>query len=127
MRLDRLRPPRRKRPRPRRTPCPRKLFRGHQSHRPFLRRFGNLVDAKVGVCRNCFASAPFKGGTACPCSSRVTASVFESLETLCFSGDFHTPQKNPHFSSLFCDFALRSAIPLAIVLCGPSFPNEKQG
>jgi hypothetical protein len=56
-----------------------------------------------------------------------SSSAIESFATCCLSGDFHTPQKNMHFSSLFCDFALRSAIPLAIVLCGPSFSSEKQG
>src|SRR5204862_7641019 len=44
-----------------------------------------------------------------------------------FRGDFHTPLKNSHFFSLFCDFSLRSAIPLAIVPCGPSFFVENQG
>ena len=36
-------------------------------------------------------------------------------------------QKNPHFSSLFCDFSLRSAIPLAIVQVGPGFPLINRG
>jgi hypothetical protein len=53
--------------------------------------------------------------------------VPESLATRCFSGDFHTPPKNAHFSSLFCDFSLRSAIALAIVPFGPGFSAGKQG
>jgi hypothetical protein len=58
---------------------------------------------------------------------KPATSAFESLVTRCFSGDFHTPQKNPHFPSLFCDSSLRSAISLAIVPSGPSFSAEKQG
>src|SRR5712691_4650795 len=36
-------------------------------------------------------------------------------------------QKNSHFPSLFCDFYLRSAIPLVIVPFGPSFSAGKHG
>jgi len=35
--------------------------------------------------------------------------------------------KNLHFSSLFCDFSLRSPCSLAIVPNGPSFSAAKQG
>jgi hypothetical protein len=35
--------------------------------------------------------------------------------------------KNLHFSSLFCDFSLRSLATLAIVPNGPSFSAAKQG
>src|SRR5712664_103287 len=44
-----------------------------------------------------------------------------------FSGDFHTPPENPHFSSLFCDFSLRSLISLVIVPFGPSFSQKNRG
>jgi hypothetical protein len=56
-----------------------------------------------------------------------TLSLFELLASRCFSGDFHTPPRNSHFSGLFCDFSLRSPIPLAIVHCGSSFFADKQG
>jgi hypothetical protein len=58
----------------------------------------------------------------------------KALQKLCansrsriFSGDFHTPLKNPHFSSLFCDFSLRSTLTLAIVPFGPGFSAGKHG
>src|SRR5258708_25290097 len=34
------------------------------------------------------------------------------------------PEGNSHFSSLLCDYSLRSALPLAIVRCGPRFFGE---
>jgi hypothetical protein len=44
-----------------------------------------------------------------------------------FSGDFHTLPQNAHFSSVFCDYRLRSLISLAIVPSGPSFSAENMG
>ncbi|PYT64094.1 MAG: hypothetical protein DMG35_01680 [Acidobacteria bacterium] len=44
-----------------------------------------------------------------------------------FTRDFHMPAKKVHFSSLFCDFSLRSPFSLAIVLCGPSFSRKNKG
>jgi hypothetical protein len=49
-------------------------------------------------------------------------------ENLVFTGDFHMPaKKKAHFSSLFCDFSLRSPFSLAIVLGGPSFSRKNKG
>src|SRR5882762_4216785 len=44
-----------------------------------------------------------------------------------FCGDFHTPPKNSHFSRLFCDFSLRSAITLAIVAAARVFSVKNRG
>jgi hypothetical protein len=52
---------------------------------------------------------------------------YESLEGAFLRVIHKRLSKKPHFSSLFCDFSLRSPFSLAIVPNGPSFSAAKQG
>jgi hypothetical protein len=68
-----------------------------------------------------FANSPIAASVSLNFAFESRSNGQRQARSRIFSGDFHTAPKNPHFSSLFCDFSLRSALPLAIVPCGPSF------
>jgi len=63
----------------------------------------------------------FKGEWRANSAHTATGSVFESLATRCFSGDFHTPPKKSAFFQPFLRFFLAFCFSLGYSPLRPEF------